>query len=170
MTDAVTSQPVETDLLTIPEAAEVLKVSAVTVSRYLKQGRLPAFRVGPRAVRIRRGDLDRLLTPTGPPVPGVLASAGPGGTMAGPAAEAASGAPQTASMSGDMAPDSAAPDSAASDLASRAARVDERAARLAAIAEVQALRERIVERRRGVALPAAGAEIEKAREKRGKRA
>lgn len=165
MTDAVTSQPVETDLLTIPEAAEVLKVSAVTVSRYLKQGRLPAFRVGPRAVRIRRGDLDRLLTPTGPPVPGVLASAGPGGTMAGPAAEAASGAPQTASMSGDM-----APDSAASDLASRAARVDERAARLAAIAEVQALRERIVERRRGVALPAAGAEIEKAREKRGKRA
>ncbi len=52
------------DLLTIPEAAEMLRVSAVTVSRWLKQGRLPAYRVGPRAVRIRRMDIDQVLAPT----------------------------------------------------------------------------------------------------------
>ncbi|HEV2527143.1 MAG TPA: helix-turn-helix domain-containing protein [Thermomicrobiales bacterium] len=51
------------DLLTIDEAAEHLKVSAVTISRWRRQGRLPTLKVGPRAVRIRRSDLDRVSQP-----------------------------------------------------------------------------------------------------------
>jgi excisionase family DNA binding protein len=50
-------------LLTVPEAAAVLKVSPVTVSRWLRQGRLPAYRLGPRAVRIRRADLAAVFSP-----------------------------------------------------------------------------------------------------------
>ena len=51
------------DLLTTTEAAKLLKVSPVTIARWLKQGRLPAYRVGPRGVRIRRDDLAGLLKP-----------------------------------------------------------------------------------------------------------
>jgi excisionase family DNA binding protein len=50
------------DLLTIAEAAKLLKVSAVTLHRWIKQGRLPAYHVGPRKVRIKRSDLTKLLT------------------------------------------------------------------------------------------------------------
>ena len=50
------------DLLTVKEVASLLKVSPVTIKRYLKQGYLPAYHVGPRAIRIRREDLRRLLT------------------------------------------------------------------------------------------------------------
>lgn len=56
------------DLLTIAEAAEILKVSAVTVSRWRRQGRLPTLKIGPRAVRIRRADLDRVSQPYSGPV------------------------------------------------------------------------------------------------------
>ncbi|HEY7034990.1 MAG TPA: helix-turn-helix domain-containing protein [Thermomicrobiales bacterium] len=51
------------DLLTMREVAALLKVSEVTVARWLKQGRLPAYRVGPRAVRVRRVDVDNLIEP-----------------------------------------------------------------------------------------------------------
>lgn len=57
----------ESDLLTVAEAAALLKVSRVTISRWLKQGRLPAYRVGPRAVRIRRADLAGLVRPVSGP-------------------------------------------------------------------------------------------------------
>ena len=53
----------QSDLLTIGEAAKLLKISTVTLGRWLKEGRLPAYRIGPRAVRIRRADLNALLTP-----------------------------------------------------------------------------------------------------------
>jgi excisionase family DNA binding protein len=53
------------ELLTIREAAARLKVSAVTIKRYLKQGRLRAYRVGPRAIRLRREDVEHLPLPTG---------------------------------------------------------------------------------------------------------
>ena len=52
-----------TDLLTIAEAATLLKVSIVTVQRWIKQGRLPAYHVGPRRVRVHRADLLTLLSP-----------------------------------------------------------------------------------------------------------
>jgi excisionase family DNA binding protein len=53
----------ETDLLTVADAARLLKVSTVTIKRWLKQGRPRAYRVGPRAVRIRRADLASMLIP-----------------------------------------------------------------------------------------------------------
>jgi excisionase family DNA binding protein len=52
------------DLLTLKEAAALLKVSVVTLRRWIKQGRLPAYHVGPRKVRIRRADLAKAFTPT----------------------------------------------------------------------------------------------------------
>ena len=54
---------VDTEWLTIPEAADLLKISTVTLHRWLKQGRLPAYHVGPRYVRIRRQDLASVFTP-----------------------------------------------------------------------------------------------------------
>ncbi|MDP9370239.1 MAG: helix-turn-helix domain-containing protein, partial [Chloroflexota bacterium] len=62
-------QNLDGDLLTMAEAAEALKVSQVTVARWLKQGRLPSYRLGPRAVRIRRADLASALSPATPGVP-----------------------------------------------------------------------------------------------------
>lgn len=50
------------DLLTLGEAARLLKVSVVTLRRWIRQGRLPAYHVGPRKVRIKRSDLTTLLT------------------------------------------------------------------------------------------------------------
>lgn len=52
------------ELLTIAEVAKLLKVSVVTLHRWLKQGRLPAYKLGPRCVRIRRSDLGKVLTAT----------------------------------------------------------------------------------------------------------
>src|SRR4051812_44300903 len=51
------------ELLTIAEAANALKVSTITIHRWLKGGRLTAYRVGPRVVRIRRSELSRILSP-----------------------------------------------------------------------------------------------------------
>ncbi len=53
----------ETELITIAEAARLLKVSAITIRRWLKQGRLQAYRLGPRHIRIYRADLNGVLTP-----------------------------------------------------------------------------------------------------------
>ncbi len=55
---------IDTDLLTISETAKLLKISTVTVHRWIKQGRLPVYHAGPRKVRIRRRDLATVLTPT----------------------------------------------------------------------------------------------------------
>lgn len=52
------------DLLTIAEAAGLLKISTVTIQRWIKQGRLTAYHVGPRKVRIHRSDLIKVLTLT----------------------------------------------------------------------------------------------------------
>lgn len=51
------------DLLTTAEAATLLRVSPITIARWAKQGRLPSYRLGPRAVRFRRADLDAMLRP-----------------------------------------------------------------------------------------------------------
>ena len=57
-TDAASKS--ETGLLTIPEAAEALRVSTRTVSRFLRDNNLPALRIG-RSVRIRRSDLEEFM-------------------------------------------------------------------------------------------------------------
>lgn len=51
------------DLLTLAEAARLLKVSRATLHRWIRQGRLPAFHVGPRAVRVRQADVAKLVRP-----------------------------------------------------------------------------------------------------------
>lgn len=51
------------DLLTTAEAAKLLKVSPVTIARWKKQGLLPAYKLGPRAVRFRRAEVEALARP-----------------------------------------------------------------------------------------------------------
>jgi len=53
------------ELLTVQETAQLLKLSPVTVRRFIAAGRLPAVKVG-RAVRIRRDAIEGLLAPVRP--------------------------------------------------------------------------------------------------------
>lgn len=46
------------ELLTIEEAANILKVSKVQIYRLWKKGELPVVRMGRRYTRIRRQDID----------------------------------------------------------------------------------------------------------------
>jgi excisionase family DNA binding protein len=50
------------ELLTVKETAEMLRVSTVTVRRYIASGKLAAVRVG-RNIRIRRDDAESIFTP-----------------------------------------------------------------------------------------------------------
>jgi len=47
------------ELLTVAEAAALLKVTRHTVYRWIAEGRLPAVRYSRRVVRVRRADLER---------------------------------------------------------------------------------------------------------------
>jgi excisionase family DNA binding protein len=49
--------------LSIPEAAERLGCNERTIRRRIATSELPAFRFGPRVIRIRLDDVDRLLRP-----------------------------------------------------------------------------------------------------------
>jgi excisionase family DNA binding protein len=51
----------ETEYLTLKEAAAELRVSVPTVWRWVKSGKLAAYRVGGRAIRLRRGDVERMV-------------------------------------------------------------------------------------------------------------
>ncbi len=127
------------DLLTVPEAAERLKVSGVTVSRWIKQGRLRALKVGPRAVRIREEDLDRIMAPAGEGPPVAVAGA-------------------------DQASDPSPRAGGLSRISSPGSRED----RLAVALEAQQLREKVLARRKGVSLPAAADELAGSGKKRRK--
>lgn len=48
---------------TIPEAARLLEVSPATLWRWIATRRLPAYRVGPRRIRVKREDLVALVRP-----------------------------------------------------------------------------------------------------------
>jgi excisionase family DNA binding protein len=69
------------EFYTVPEAARLLRVSQPTIWRWIRSGRLAAVRVGRRAVRIRREDLERALSPR----PVALEEVGAGAGGAGPA-------------------------------------------------------------------------------------
>ena len=59
----VTHETAESEYCTIAEAAQLLRVSKPTVSRWIDSGRLPAVRVGLRLIRIRRVDLRQIDRP-----------------------------------------------------------------------------------------------------------
>ncbi len=51
------------DFCTVAEAAATLGVSASTVWRWVDSGKLPAFRVGPKSIRIKRQDVEAAIRP-----------------------------------------------------------------------------------------------------------
>jgi excisionase family DNA binding protein len=50
-------------LLTMDQAAEHLGVTVRTIRNYVASGALPAYRLGPRGVRVREADVEALLRP-----------------------------------------------------------------------------------------------------------
>src|SRR5688572_8401147 len=53
----------EEDYLTVTEAAALLRVAPSTVRRWIREGDVPAYRLGKRRVALRRDDLSLLVTP-----------------------------------------------------------------------------------------------------------
>lgn len=58
-TSAPTTQSAEVEWLTYATAAEHVGCNERTIRRLILDGTLPAFKLGKRAVRIRRSDLDK---------------------------------------------------------------------------------------------------------------
>ena len=53
-------------MVTVAKAAELLDITPDAVRRAIQQGRLPATKYGPRAIMLRREDVDRYkATPRG---------------------------------------------------------------------------------------------------------
>lgn len=52
-------------LASIAAAAEQADVHPRTIRRYIAAGRLPAYRVGPRLLKVDLDDLDAVFTPVG---------------------------------------------------------------------------------------------------------
>jgi excisionase family DNA binding protein len=51
-----------TKLMTIPEFAKEIGLSERTIHRYISEGIIDAYRLGPKALRIHRNQLDKLIT------------------------------------------------------------------------------------------------------------
>jgi excisionase family DNA binding protein len=56
------SDPNPNELLTVPEIAKELKYTEATVRTWIKQGKLRAIRATGREYRVRRSDLDAMIT------------------------------------------------------------------------------------------------------------
>src|SRR3954447_17061257 len=56
-------QTLNEEYLTVTEAANLVRVSPSTIRRWIREGSLPAYRLGPRRVGLRRNDLATLVTP-----------------------------------------------------------------------------------------------------------
>lgn len=55
------------DIITVKQAAAMLKVSGMTIRRLIDTGRLPAWRVaGDGAIRIERANVEALRVPVSP--------------------------------------------------------------------------------------------------------
>ena len=57
---------VDEEFLTVAEAATLLRVAPSTVRRWIREGDVPAHRIGRRRVALRRADLASLITPARP--------------------------------------------------------------------------------------------------------
>jgi excisionase family DNA binding protein len=51
------------DFVTVTEAAALLHVSSSTIRRWIREGELPAYRIGQRRVALRRRDLATIIAP-----------------------------------------------------------------------------------------------------------
>jgi excisionase family DNA binding protein len=51
------------DYVSVPEAARLLAVSPSTVWRWIERGDLPAARIGRRRIKIRRTDIQQVVSP-----------------------------------------------------------------------------------------------------------
>jgi excisionase family DNA binding protein len=56
-------QPLNEEYLTVAEAANLVRVSPSTIRRWIREGNLPAYRLGLRRVGLKRDDLATLVTP-----------------------------------------------------------------------------------------------------------
>src|SRR6266498_1044242 len=61
--DTAMTHASERDFYSVPQAAKRLGVSPSTVWRWIEADRLPAYRVGPKNIRIKKQDLDRVVQP-----------------------------------------------------------------------------------------------------------
>jgi excisionase family DNA binding protein len=57
---------VDEEYVTVAEAAVLLRVAPSTVRRWIREGDVPAHRIGRRRIALRRADLARLITPARP--------------------------------------------------------------------------------------------------------
>ena len=58
------TEKMQKELFSVQEAAKFLGISESTIRRYVSDGRLLAYRLGDeRLIRIKRQDLDKLLSP-----------------------------------------------------------------------------------------------------------
>jgi excisionase family DNA binding protein len=51
------------DFYSVAEAAKQLAVGRSTIWRWIEAGKLPAYRVGPKNIRIKRQDLEKVIQP-----------------------------------------------------------------------------------------------------------
>lgn len=56
----------EEEYVTVAEAAALLQVATSTVRRWIREGDVPAYRIGRRRVALKRDDLSNLITPARP--------------------------------------------------------------------------------------------------------
>jgi excisionase family DNA binding protein len=54
---------VDEEYLTVAEAATLLRVAPSTIRRWIREGDVPAHRIGRRRLALRRTDLNTLITP-----------------------------------------------------------------------------------------------------------
>ena len=57
------------DVVTVADIARILKLNSQTVRNWIADGSLPAMHVG-RRVRVRWGDVEAMMKPAGPAMPG----------------------------------------------------------------------------------------------------
>ena len=70
-------KPRDGQFCTVAEAARLLEVSPSTIWRWIDAQRLPAYRLGPRSIRIKRRDLEAAIRPARGTEEGTLERAQP---------------------------------------------------------------------------------------------
>lgn len=57
------SAPVRLHLITVEAAADYLGIGVRSVRRYIAEGKLPAYRVGDKLIRVDQADVDAQIRP-----------------------------------------------------------------------------------------------------------